>query len=102
MEAQLVDIFFQEANARLGSSLPDPTDQMGAVAVDLCTYIRAYWQNANNNPLPDVAKNGKTKEAAKWLADVYPTTQNWPEELLLLPGAINGLKAKVPILFPLF
>ena len=99
LEAQLVDIFFANLTKELGAIFPDPTDMPGPGQknnkVDLCTYIKTYWDNKAGNPLPDINGSGQPKEAAKWLADQYPTTKNWPEEFLLLPGTINQLKEKV-------
>lgn len=93
IEAQLIGQFFQDLSKDRGQTLPDPHDSSGSKKVDLCKYIEAYWSDKDDNPLPDI--KGTKKQAAKWLADQYPTTKNWPEEFLLLPTAINSMKEKV-------
>lgn len=54
----------------------------------------------SQNPLPTLQSGGNPKPAIEWIADQFPTTDNFPEELLLLTDAVNGMKDAVSC-FPL-
>lgn len=89
----------------MGDYIDDPLGT--GKQVNLCSYVETYWGTEDGNkdgnkdgkkdskhPLPSL--NGDTpKPAIKLIADQFPSTKSNPKELILLTGAVNGLKEAV-------
>ncbi|EFR04844.1 hypothetical protein MGYG_07848 [Nannizzia gypsea CBS 118893] len=93
LETQLIKIFTKNITGEEGITFPDPYKNKGTSKVNFCTYMGAYWDDKNNNPIPSIG--GTSKQATQWIADQFPTTDNYADEFFLLPSVVNGIKARV-------
>ncbi|KAK2865320.1 hypothetical protein FQN49_003693 [Arthroderma sp. PD_2] len=90
LEALLIGEFFQNISETDGKKYLDPFDAARKKQVDLCTYIRAFWDVEDTTLQPEFG--GTTLPGPQWIADQFPTKDKWTEEFTLLPNAINTLK----------
>ncbi|KAM5501081.1 hypothetical protein McanMca71_005458 [Microsporum canis] len=95
VEAQLIHQFSEDISKSMGEIFLDPYSK--SAKVDFCTYMNAYWNDTNKNPLPalsGVSKN-PTRPATKWIADQYPVNTMWLDEFVLLTGGVNNVKSRM-------